>query len=249
MKNILLLLALGLILPVAKADRRDEDRRGEEPRVILYQDADFRGDSLVLHPGEVIDNFSGRTFANGNSLNDRVSSIRIEGGAEAVVFEEARFHGRSLRLTESVRDLSTVRLSEDRRDRWNDRISSIRVEGFRQRHEERERDSDRVIRLVYLDLLRHEPDDKSLRYYRGLMLDQGWTERKVREHIRHGEEFRRDVVDRIIRQAYEELLRREPDEAGLRDYRKAMIEQEWTETQIRDSLKHSDEYRHKGNGH
>ena len=251
MKRIILLLALSFILPAAKADRRDDDRRRDEPRVILYQHEDFRGDSLVLYPGEAIENFSGKTFAGGNALNDSISSIRVEGGAEVYVYEQARFHGLVLRLNESVRDLSTRRLGEDRRASWNDRISSIKVEGSRHRpnEREREREVEGMIKRAYLDLLGHEPDDRDLRYCRGQMLDRGWTERLVRDHIRHGEEFRREGADRIIRRAYEDLLRRQPDEKGLRDYRKLLFEQDWTEADVRDSLRRSEEYRRKSGGH
>ncbi len=245
MKHMLLLLALSSLLTVARADRRDDDRdrRREEPRVILFRDADFRGDSLVLYPGDVIDNFSGRTFANGNALNDSVSSIRVEGGAEVSAFENARFRGQELHLNESVRDLTSRRLRDDRRDNWNDRISSIRVEGFRHRDGERVRDLDGVIRRTFLDLLGRQPDDRAVRLYRGEITDRNWTDQMVRDRIRHGEEFRHEVADRIVRRAYEELLKREPDEQGLRDYSKAIIEQEWTENTVRESIRHSDEYR------
>ncbi len=249
MKNILCFLTLILLLPAARADRRGEDRRRDEPRVILYQQADFRGDSLVLYPGEAIDNFSGKRFLNGNPLNDSISSIRVENGAEVYVFDQARYRGRVLQLNESVRDLSTRRLGDDRRASWNDRISSIKVEGSRRHHNERDFEIEVVIKRVYLDLLGHEPDDRGRRYYHEQMADRGWTERMVRDHLRHGEEFRREGADRIIRRAYEDLLRREPDEKGLRDYRKSLIEQDWTEVDVRDSIKRGDEYRRKSGGH
>lgn len=249
MKHMLLLLALGAILPAAKADHRDEDRRREGPRVILYQDANFRGDSLVLYPGDDIDNFSGKTFANGNSLNDRVSSIRVEGGAEVTVFENARFRGEKLRLNESVRNLSVMRLGDDRRNYWNDRISSIRVESFRHRGGDRESELDGAIRRAYFDLLGHEPDERTRRFYREELNDRTWTDHTVRNRIRHGDEFRHEVADRIVRRAYEDLLKREPDDQGLRDYSKAIVEQEWTENTVRESIRHSDEYRQRTKSH
>lgn len=249
MNRILWLLVLSITLAAAKADQRDEDRRRDEPRVVLYQHADFRGDSLVLFPGETIDNFSGRTFANGNALNDSVSSIRVEGGAEVSIFEQARYRGPGLRLNQSVRDLSTRRLGDDRGSSWNDRISSIRVEKVRHRPGERAREIDGVISRAYHDLLGHEPDDRGLHYYRGQMTDRAWTDRMVRDHIRHGDEFRREGAERIVRRVYGELLRREPDETGLRDYRKLLIEQDWTEAEVRDSLRRSEEYQRKSGGH
>lgn len=49
--------------------------------------------------------------------------------------------------------------------------------------------------------------------------------------------------DKIIRRAYQDILAREPDESGLRHFRGMMIDRGWTEKQVRDSLRASDEYR------
>jgi hypothetical protein len=51
--------------------------------------------------------------------------------------------------------------------------------------------------------------------------------------------------DRIIRRAYQDILSREPDAAGLRTYRSHIIDDGWTETQVRDALRSSPEYRDK----
>ena len=50
-------------------------------------------------------------------------------------------------------------------------------------------------------------------------------------------------VDRIIQRAYQDLLDREPDQVGLREYRRRMIDDGWSEAQVRDSLRRSSEYR------
>ena len=242
MKRLILLLLLGLTLPVAWAGREDDERRRGEPRVILYQHADYRGDSLVLYPGESIDNLSGRSFPNGGGLNDSVSSIRLEGGAEVLVYENARFRGQVLRLTESARDLTLRYLPDAAQVSWNDRISSIQVEQLRRRPGERPVDPNLAIGRVYQDLLGRAPDAAGLRYYRGLMIDQGWTENMVRDHIRQGEEFRREAADRIVRRAYQDLLGREPDEGGLRNYRKMVLERNLTENELRDIFRRSPEY-------
>ncbi len=83
MKRIIVFLAFCTVLTGLWAD----DRRGDELRIILYEHADYGGASLILHPGDRIDNFSGRTFSNGTNLNDSVSSIRVEGGAELTVMK------------------------------------------------------------------------------------------------------------------------------------------------------------------
>ena len=246
MKLLLLLLVLIGLLPGARAEGHENYRR-EESRVILYQHADYRGDSLVIYPGDAIENFSRQTFSNGNGLNDNVSSIRVEGGAQVYVYENADFRGAAMRLVESVRDLSGRFLSDNPRDSWNDRISSIKVEGSRQRHApEREFDYDAAIKRAYKDLLGRNPDESGLRNYRGLMIDQGWTEEMVRDHIQQGDEFRHGGADKIIRRAYLDILGREADPNGLNQYRKAIIEKGWTEGDVRDDLRRSGEYRNRG---
>ena len=56
---------------------------------------------------------------------------------------------------------------------------------------------------------------------------------------RHGD------ADRIVRRAYQDILDREPDEAGLRQYRSRIIDDGWSEAQVRDALRKSPEYRRK----
>jgi Peptidase inhibitor family I36/Domain of unknown function (DUF4214) len=49
--------------------------------------------------------------------------------------------------------------------------------------------------------------------------------------------------DQIIRRAYQDVLHREPDDAGMRVYRSHLLDDGWTETQVRDALRKSPEYR------
>jgi hypothetical protein len=48
-----------------------------------------------------------------------------------------------------------------------------------------------------------------------------------------------------VRRAYQDILDREPDPAGLRQFRSRIIDDEWTEAQVRDALRNSAEYREK----
>lgn len=221
--------------------------RNRSPRVIFYQDADFCGDALAVYPGDTLENLSGLSFPNGGKLNDRISSIRVEGGAEVYVYADARFRGAVMRLVESARDLTGRLLPGSVSASWNDRISSLRVE-VRRRDEPRE-EPNGVIKRAYLDLLGREPDAGGLRNYRGLIIDQGWTERMVRDHIRRSDEFRLEGADRIIRRAYLDVLGREPDPSGLRHHRQNLLEKDWTEGDVRDALRRSDEYRQKAGGY
>ena len=245
-------LASLLLASTAWADHRDDERR--EPRVIIYQHAGFSGDVLVLYPGESIDNLSGKTFENGGKLNDSISSIRVEGGAEVYAYENARYRGEALRLTENARDLTGRLVAGSVSVSWNDRISSIKVERTRGRDRDREPDRPRdnprgnpekSIKDIFNDVLGREPSAGELRDFRNRMLDQGWTERMLRDHLRSEEHYRNEAADRIIRRAYRDTLGRDPDESGVRTYRRNLLEREWTESDVRDDLRKSAEYRNR----
>jgi hypothetical protein len=49
----------------------------------------------------------------------------------------------------------------------------------------------------------------------------------------------------IVRRAYQDILERDPDPAGMRVYRSHIIDDGWTEQQVRDELRRSPEYREK----
>ena len=66
--------------------------------------------------------------------------------------------------------------------------------------------------------------------------DYGYNGRSVRAPER---------ADRIVRRAYEDLLSREPDQEGLRTYRSRIIDDGWSESDVRDSILRSAEYREK----
>jgi hypothetical protein len=259
MNRLLLFLVVCAAAAVVRADHRDDERRDRPergPRVIVYQDADYRGNFLVLYPGDALENLSEMRFGNGSRLNDAISSIRVEDGAEVFVYENAHYRGQVMRLTESVRDLTGRPLPDNPRANWNDRISSLRVGERRHgdRREDNRRDDERrenpeiIIKRVFVELLAREPSSTDLRYYRGLIIDQGWTEQMVREQLRHGDEFRREGADRIVRRAYREVLDREPDPNGLKQYRRAVLEKDWTEGDVRDDLRRSQEYQKKNGG-
>jgi hypothetical protein len=248
MKTAILPLLLALAPLVASADPRNDNRRWNEPSVTFYQNADFRGPSLTLHPGDTLDNLAGLGFESGGSSNDRISSIRIEGGAEVFVYEDSRYRGRVLRLTESERNLADRLLPESVAANWNDRISSIRVEvrrtgggpggfggpGGGDSRMSRAR-ADDIIRRAFVELLSREPDLSGPNVYRDLLMTQGWTEQMVRDNIRRGEEFRLEGADRIVRQAYLEVLGREPDPSGLASYRNLLLGSNWTGKEVRRS--------------
>lgn len=257
MKTLLpLVLTLAALSPVLRADSWDRDRNRNDRgrgsgRVIVYEHAGFSGASLELYPGDAIDNMSGKSFSNGGKLNDRISSIRIEGDVEVFVYDDARFSGSELRLDESARDLTMRFVAGSVNVNWNDRISSMRVERPRggRRDDDRGHDNngpkvdvDKVIKLTFQEMLGRDPNDGEYRDLRGRFRDSGWNERMLRDYLRNDNRYRTEVADRIIYRVYRELLDRNPDENGLKNYRYYLIEKRWTENDLRDAVRKSPEY-------
>ena len=230
------------VTPLVKTSARAESDRGREwARVTFYEDSGFRGESVTLRTGESLENLSKDRFRNGVRINDRITSIRIEGNAAVFVYRDAGFRGDALRLTNSVRNL------DDFAPGWNDRISSIRVERIRGGRPDRpgrmdvER-VDHVIQRAYRDILRRDPDESGLHSFREHMFDDGWDEEQVRQALWRSDEYRL-VVERLVAKAYRDLLGREPDEGGGRMFRDRMLRDHWTEEDLRDAIRNSDEYR------
>ena len=101
---------------------------------------------------------------------------------------------------------------------------------------------------AFEDVLDREPSDRELRRYRDLMEEEGWTERDVRDDLRDRPDYRRhsrrayEDPEKVIRRAYDDILHREPDAEGLRLYRSRMIDDDWTESEVREALRESPEY-------
>ena len=233
------------------------DYRRHEARVIVFQHAGFGGDALVLYPGDRIENMSGETFEGGGKLNDSISSIVIEGNVEVFVYENARYRGEALRLTESARDLTGRPVAGSVSVTWNDRISSLRVERVRGRDGDWDREPgrpgggrppgnpDEIVKDSFRDLLGREPDAGELREFRDRLRDAGWTERMLRDHLRTDDRYRTEAAELIVRRAYREVLGREADTAGLKQYTWAVRDKGWTESDVRDDLRKSAEYRNR----
>ncbi|HYP17277.1 MAG TPA: DUF4214 domain-containing protein [Opitutus sp.] len=226
-------------------DRDDERERGRGAgRVTFYEHAGFRGGSVTVHAGDKLEDLTQVSFTSGGWANDRISSVRIEGGAEVLVYRDVQGRGEVLRLERSVADLGDFELG------WNDAISSLRVQREREaRRPQGDRPDvariDRLIRQSYREVLRREPDEAGLRSYRRLMIEDRWTESQLRDALRQGDEYR-GVVDRIVTKAYRDLLGREPDASGRQSFTEHML-RGWSEEDVRKAIRQSDEFRARRN--
>jgi hypothetical protein len=101
--------------------------QGQQPRqgppgtgACFYMDANFRGDSFCMKDGE-------RSPVLPPGFNDRISSIRVFGGARVRVFNDSNFGSISLVIDRDVSNLQGLSLADNPFKNWNDRISSIIV--------------------------------------------------------------------------------------------------------------------------
>lgn len=109
-------LASALLAAPAVAGAQPRWGQGLVPRsgACFYQDSNFRGMYFCVQVGENVSQVP-------RGINDKISSIRIIGNADAIVFRDSRFRGQSARFGTDVRNLQ--------REGWNDLISSIRIGG------------------------------------------------------------------------------------------------------------------------
>ena len=249
-----------LIAGVASAQRWGRERFPDSG-ACFFRDADYRGDYFCVRAGDDV----GRMPPD---MNDQISSIRLFGRAEVVVFKDIRFDGGSARFDRSIRDL--------RDENWNDRISSLRVQiaregDFRDRGDRRDdrrddrfgdrrdrddrrisgEEADRIVRRAYQDLLHRDPDDAGLRQYRSRIIDDRWSEDQVRNSIRNSPEYRdrttmtRAKAEDIVRRAYQSVLKRDPDAGGMNAYVKNVMNDNWSQEDVERDLRKSDEFRNR----
>jgi hypothetical protein len=103
--------------------------------------------------------------------------------------------------------------------------------------------SERTIIAVFEDLLGREPSRREVREWRSR--SEGMTVEELEYEIRRTREFRSLTPERIITEAYRDLLERDPDPDGMRNYRRRIIERDWTAGDVRNAIRSSDEYRTK----
>jgi hypothetical protein len=96
----------------ASAQPRWGRERMPQAGACFFEDANFRGDYFCVRDSD-------RLLSMPRGMGDRISSVRVLGGSEVIVFRDANLRGRSVRLVNDVRDL--------KREGWNDQISSLDV--------------------------------------------------------------------------------------------------------------------------
>jgi hypothetical protein len=114
-------------------------------------------------------------------------------------------------------------------DNLNDRISSVRVFG-------------RAEVTVFRDE-RFRGGSTSFRGNIKNLKNEGWNDRISSFRVGGSNLGGGQDPDRIIRRAYQDILHRDPDEGGYRQYRSRVQRDGWTEDDVRNSLRSSPEFR------
>jgi len=227
--KIVVLFASGALLAASSTASAQRWGNGPLPRdgACFYKDVDYQGQYFCVGAGENVDSMPA-------GMNDAISSIRVFGRSEVALFTNFRFNGTSTRFDYDVRDLFN--------EGWNDRVSSLRVlnmgfggsrrdGGFRNDGDSR-RDDD----------VRRDGDPRR----DGDLRRDGDSRRDGDNRAGNGRGSRQqEDPDLIVRRAYQDVLGRDPDAAGMRLYRSRIIEEGWNEARIRDALRNSPEYREK----
>ena len=87
----------------------------------FYKDAGFAGEYFCMKRGE-----SYASLPPG--YNDRISAIKVFGGARVIVYNDSNYGGRRGTIARDVANLKDWRTPDDPTRTWNDRISSIQVQ-------------------------------------------------------------------------------------------------------------------------
>jgi hypothetical protein len=213
-------------------------------RALFYTEPGYKGDCLVVESGRSVENLELVRDKRGRTLNDRISSVRLEGSVRAAVFEHSQFRGAFRWLDRDTPDLAAYSLGDRTKTTWNETVSSLQVEPVRRNPDTfvawERRDAERAVRATYRDYLGREPDAAGLRTYTGRLLDAGWSEEQLRDVFRKSPEFKERDINAIIRRAYREEIGREPDASGLGAYVRA-LGRGMTEPELRAELHRSRE--------
>lgn len=239
-------------------------------RVTFYTEPNFRGEALTVEAGATVADLGQMMRPSNKPWIFAISSVQVEGDAKAAVYTSPSFQGERLEITRTISDLYGENRSSGAT--WDRAIASVSVSGTRPvvvsppptvaRYDEPPptvvvvprsppppppvridiRAVDAAITRAYREVLRRPPDPEGLRLYRNRIIHEGWNEAQVIAQLQRSSEARGVDATEAITRAYREVLGRDPDPNGLAHYR-AKWRDGWTQGQIRDDLRRSQEGR------
>lgn len=250
---VVTVLSLAPLSSVAQFESYPREQAADvfpEVLVTFYADPDFRGESITLPANTALEDLSNIRFGDGRRVDNRISSIWIEGHAHVTLYDHDDFGGDFITLRESEPDLNLVR--QGRHGDWDNETSSLSV-------------TTHVEEIVCAPGPVHGSTHPAVvgppHYPRPSFPsppivvscpigcshgpDSGCARRPSRGHqnsgFSHG--YHRDpTIVRQVERAYRDVLRRSPDQDGRRNYYYTMIERGWSESRLRKELRKSEEY-------
>jgi hypothetical protein len=153
----------------------------------FYEDIEFGGRYFCARAGT-------STTKVPSGTNDEISSIRIFGNAQVIVYRDPNFKGQSRRFDSNMPDLRNAGL--------NDRISSFRIEsryggnwggspgsGGYNNGRWTYQQAQAMVRRAYLSVLGREPDPAS-RSYVDAVMKNNWNQHQLETELMKSPEYR-----------------------------------------------------------
>jgi len=222
-------LTVGLLMSaalVAGAGSASAQRWGREavPRTgaCFYQDINFQGNYFCSPAGAA-------TVMVPENMNDKISSIRVFGNAMVTVYRDANFRGQS-----SV--IGSGNMPDLRQIGFNDRLSSYRVDvgnygngGY----------GNNYPNGTYGN---NYPNNYPNGTY-GTAVPRGEVINRRGEVVGGQPRMNRRAAESMVRQSYRNVLGRDADVEGLRSWTDQVQANNWTERDLEQAMRHSDEFR------
>jgi hypothetical protein len=226
--------------------------------VVAYTDAEFRGARLESSRSVADLDAERRRDGPATSWDHAISSIRVL-SPHVVVYEAPppppppRYDRRTAEVIvqRAYRDLLDRKVDPEGLRVYREKLiernwteDELRRD-LRNSPEFRALNPDEVITRAYHDVLKREPDPAGLNHYRDLFANHGWTIGQIRADLVRSPEWTEKRIHDVITKAYRDILGRDPDAAGLENYRRAIRDKAWNEQQIRADLARSAEAQQK----
>lgn len=210
--------------------------RGAQPNAgaCFYEDINFNGRYFCTRAGEAAERVPSR-------LNDEISSVRVFGNAEVLVFKDGSMRGDARRFTNSVSDL--------RRAGFNDRLTSFVVQprGYAGRGYGGGYDDARYGNggYGYGNGGYYDPRGGNGRYDDGRVGNGRYDDRYGRNDGRYQGGANRgsyQQASRMVQQAYRRVFGREPDRAA-QPWVEEVLKNGWSQRQLEQALRNTPEGR------
>ena len=118
------------------------------------------------------------------------------------------------------------------------------------RDSDRIREAEKMVRRAFQDSVHREPGNDELAHFRQMVLEDNWSEKRIRDTLQTGggivavaHSVSVDEARRMVREAYQQVLGRDPDPSGLEEFANRIRKDGWTVEKVMAALRQSAEAR------